>query len=423
MDRPKQDKSERNDVIHFHRELDPIKDSTVQLNHSVAKVVEEFRAEREETNRLISDINQLAKDMKADLVLSKLPESGDFQTNEAVDHALNDFSNTARAFPALNAEEYVVAILAGFVSVMIDIIFVGTPEVVKLYRGGENFDGSLLTSVLRKVGKNQNGEMPSVLQWFSDVCKVPYDISAWTGVVNPNNHRLRSFAHDPFLGLFFAVADILCGTTTCIDNEGHLRILISPKEVSTTEKFLAVFYYLGHIISDLCTTRGIPVPGFCLTQFFTNGTSDNSIAKIAERMYLDGYDLRHLVSTTVPVVVKNLIVEAYLFLNKDQTEIFLPVMEKERQALNRQLKREKMLFVANLTASTGNVIKFLSPPNCGNPCALNLAQWFELVKNSCSMLRAATRDRTAETVMANREAVQKNWDILLSGDKPPNSIS
>ena len=49
-----------------------------------------------------------------------------------------------------------------------------------------------------------------------------------------------------------------------------------------------------------------------------------------------------------------------------------------------------------------------------NPCALNLSQWFELIRRSCSMAKEAMRDRTAETVMENRDVIQKNWDLLLS---------
>ena len=175
-----------------------------------------------------------------------------------------------------------------------------------------------------------------------------------------------------------------------------------------------LFYYIGHIISDVCTARGIPVPGFCLTQFFTAGGRDDSLAKIAERMYLDGYDLRHLVSTAVPVAIKNLLIDAYLSLTRTPDNLFLSVAEQERQKLNAKLKREKMLFISDIVGSSGNAVKFLLPPNCGNPCALNLSQWFELIRRSCSMAKEAMRDRTAETVMENRDVLQKNWDLLLS---------
>ena len=77
---------------------------------------------------------------------------------------------------------------------------------------------------------------------------MPYDLSCIKGTVNPNNHRLRGLGHDPYLGLFFAVADIIMGTTTCIDNDGALRI-IPNYAASASEKILSVFYYLGQIVA------------------------------------------------------------------------------------------------------------------------------------------------------------------------------
>ena len=406
--------SKEKSIIQFQKDLSLIQSDVDQIKKACTDLEKERWEERETINALIAGINQLAEETGAEI---RLPELSDGQTSEIdvyIDQAICDFSHTDRVFPKLRSEEYVIASLAGIASIVIDVIFFFFSEVVKIYRGGERFDGSLLTAALRKIGKTADGELIPILQWFSDVCKVPYDLSLQKGVMNPNNHRLRSFAHDPFLGLFFAVADILCGTTTCIDEEGRLRVLLSPKEVPEQEKYLAVFYYIGHIISDVCTARGIPVPGFCLTQFFTAGGRDDSLAKIAERMYLDGYDLRHLVSTAVPVAIKNLLIDAYLSLTRTPDNLFLSVAEQERQKLNAKLKREKMLFISDIVGSSGNAVKFLLPPNCGNPCALNLSQWFELIRRSCSMAKEAMRDRTAETVMENRDVLQKNWDLLLS---------
>jgi hypothetical protein len=100
-------------------------------------------------------------------------------------------------------------------------------------------------------------------------------------VLTPNNHRLRSFAHDPFLGLFFAVVDIILGTTTCVNNDSKFTILVNTKKASTEQKWLVAIYYIGHIVSDISTARGIPILGFFLTQFFQTEVNDSSIAKIA----------------------------------------------------------------------------------------------------------------------------------------------
>lgn len=400
-------------VIAFQDSLGPLGESLAALEKSLSTTKEEMQKDRDRQNSLITELNSLTETIETGLYLAPLPDIGCTQTDEEVDSALLQISQSAKCFPALSGEEYVVSSVSGILSAIIDVVFVGTPEVVKLYKGGENFDGSILTGLLRKIGKDSNGELSPILQFLSDKCKVPYDIPAIKGVVTPNNHRLRSLGHDPFLGLFFAIADILMGTTTCIDNSGNLKILISQKNVPITEKFLSVFYYIGHIISDLFTARGIPVPGAFLTQFFTNGTSENSLAKIAERMYLDGYDMRHFASMSTPVIVKNLVVDSYLAITEQPVGLPISLAEKEYHDLNRRLKREKMMFISNAVATTGNAVKFLAPPNSGNPCALNMPQWMEMIRSSIQVVRIAMRDRTVESAIENRIAIDENWKKLM----------
>ncbi len=298
---------DRSDVIGFQDGLTPIEESLTALEESISTTRMEMQKDRERQNALISEMSAIAEALEMDLGLDPLPDISCSQVDKEVDSALLQISQSAKRFPALSGEEYVIAALSEILSIAIDVFLVGTPEVVKEYRGGENFDGSLLTGLVRKIGRRADGELRAFFQYLSDHCKVPYDSSAVTDTLTPNNHRLRGLAHDPFFGLFFAVADILMGTTTCIDNSGNLRILVNSHEFPASEKFLSVFYCIGHIASDLFTARGIPVPGAFLTQFFTNNGSDDSLAKIAERMYLDGYDMRHFASMSVPVLAKNIV--------------------------------------------------------------------------------------------------------------------
>lgn len=71
-----------------------------------------------------------------------------------------------------------------------------------------------------------------------------------------------------------------------------------------------------------------------------------------------------------------------------------------------------MKFFANSIATIGNAVKFVAPPNCGNPCALNIVQWMAFVQNSINMVAAKTRDSTAEEVMYNRQTINKRWEEL-----------
>lgn len=314
---------------------------------------------------------------------------------------------------SLSAVDVIVAIVSGVIASIIDIVFVGTPEVVKLYRGGENFDGSILTAALRKIGNGDEG-ISDITKWLSHKCVVPYDVSNEPGIVIPNNHRLRNPGHDPLIGLLFAVADILLGTATLIDNEGNVRIIVRDKDYPPQEKILSVVYYLGHLLSDLCTARGLPIPGFVLTQFFTSGESENSIAKVAEGMYLDGYDLRHLASMSTPVAVKNMVIDAYIYLfNTEDSNQFETIAEKEIHKNRSLAYKYRMRLVSDAVCCGGNVLKFFIPPTTGNITALNLPEWTSLITDTIAEAKYQLRDKSVEEALFNREIIQNNWEQLM----------
>ena len=312
---------------------------------------------------------------------------------------------------SLTVIDLIVSVVSGIVASVIDIVFVGTPEVVKIYKGGENFDGSILTKAIRSLGQGDD-TLSGMLDWCCEKCKVPYDISAKKGVVIPNNHRLRNFAHDPLIGMLFAIVDIIMGTGTFVDNKGNLRIVVNPKDYPQNEKVLALIYYFGHLLSDVCTARGLPIPGFVLTQFFA-GEDDSSVAAIAEQMYRDGYDLRHLASMSTPVLVKNLVIEIYLSLLRYNNEVILTLAEKEIINNKNEIYRYKLRLMSDAVCCGGNVLKFFIPPTMGNITALNISEWISLIQNSIVYLRYQIRDKSIEQVIFNREIISDNWNTIM----------
>jgi hypothetical protein len=404
-------------VIDFGRTIDPMVDDLKKAVQDITQIEADKKENRKELNDLMQRMQSLAADMRIPIEYIPPLDIEFEELNAQIDNLLlanPEYVNQKYAkFPKLSAQDTIVCSLTGILAVLIDVVFVGTPEVVKLYRGGENFDGSILTAALRKIGIDDDGNLAPLLKWLSDKCMVPYDISSEKGVVIPNNHRLRSLAHDPFFGLFFAVADIILGTTTCIDNNGNLTILVNANKAPTTEKWLAVFYYMGHIISDMCTARGIPIPGFFITQFFTDEIRNSSIAKKAEEMYLDGYDLRHMASMSVPVFVQEILINMYLKLIQESPDAIMTIGEREKDELDFKLKTQKMKFVSNAIATTGNAVKFVAPPSCGNPCSLNMVQWMAFIQNSITMIAAETRDFSVEEAMYNRAEIDARWRELL----------
>lgn len=402
-------------IIDFGQIIDPVKDGIRDIEKEIIEIRNHNAEERREIISLLQRMRLLTYNMEIPIEENPLLEEDCRFLNIQIDDLLKMPELASEKYvklPTLTTQDIIACSSAGLLSILIDVIFVGTPEVVKIYKGGENFDGSILTKVIREVDNDGNGKLSEILRWFSDRCKVPYDISLKRGILTPDNHRLRSLAHDPFFGLLFAVVDIILGTTTCINNNGNLTVVVNPNKEPTVDKWLAVFYYLGHIISDLCTTRGIPIPGFFTTQFFTAEISDSSIAGIAESMYKDGYDLRHMLSMSVPVLVKDVLINIYLKMTSETSPLIMSIYEREKHDLDFKLKTYKMKFIANSVATTGNAIKFIAPPSCGNPCALNVVQWMAFIQNSITMAAASTRDITLEEVIYNRQIINGRWKEL-----------
>ena len=407
---------EKSSILNFESIIEPVSNEIDKLVNQSSNFSDELETQSKELNELVVRLQSLSKTMKFNN--DEIINNPYFEFNNIVnlnfEKTLNSKKLKFKKFPELSAQDLIACIISGTISIIIDVVFVGTPDVVKLSKGGQQFDGSILTENIRNLGKEKDDPTYGIFKWLSDKCKVPYDISAITETLSPNNHRLRSLAHDPYFGLLFAIADIILGTTTCINNKGILTLLVNEKDTPITTKYLSVIYYLGHIISDINTSRGIPIPGFFLTQFFTNEVSDSSIAKIAEDMYINGNDLRHLASMSTPVYIKDMIIELYLKLNNLNSEVITSIADREKIELDKFLKKQKMLFITNLISTTGNTVKFLAPPSCGNPNSINIVQWMELIKNSITMVSAYTRDTTTEEVMLNRKNIDCIWDDLIS---------
>lgn len=404
---------EKDKVISFKGELDDIGRGLCEVNEKKTKV----NTQISDMGQKIEDTTRILQELSGDRILLDNSEETDVEEDiEALDNVIDSLSGVRlKGDIRLTAPDLVVGIIAGIIASVVDIVFVGTPEIVKIYKGGENFDGSILTGALRKIG-NGNDKLSEMLKWLSEKCKVPYDIPAKKGVVYPNNHRLRSFAHDPLIGLLFAVVDIILGTATVVDDNGRLRVLINSREYPASQKYLAVVYYLGHLLSDVCTARGLPVPGFIMTQFLSG--DDKSIARIAEQMYIDGYDLRHLASMETSVLIKNMITDAYCRICTPEAEGPVEtIAEKQIRENKQEMYRYKLRLVSDAVSCSGNVLKFFIPPTMGNMTALNLPEWISLIKDTIINFKYQLRDRNVEKVLANRDIISDNWYELLGEKK------
>jgi hypothetical protein len=382
------------------------------LNNSIADASHHQNDTMAEIQRSAEEIDELYKRLKNVPGIMRVLEEDEITNLDSALESLLPLNFKSKS--SITLPDITVAVLAGFVAAVIDIVFVGTPEVVRIYKGGENFDGSIFTTLLRKIGANE--DKGSILKWLSEKCKVPYDLSAMKDTVQPNNHRLRNPGHDPLIGLLFAVVDILMGTATLIDNKGGVKVVIRDDNYPPEEKLFAVVYYIGHLISDICTSRGLPIPGFFLTQFFTKGKygpNKESIAKIVENMYKDGYDLRHLLSMTSPVMVKDFIVSIYYYIFYHHNSEIVDSIANREIAKNKYIAHKfKLIAISDAIACSGNIVKFFLSGTAGNITAFNLSEWISLIKNGAISLKYDFRDKTVETAIYNRTTIDDNWKKL-----------
>mgnify|MGYP006270360583 CR=1 FL=1 len=321
--------------------------------------------------------------------------------------------------PPLSSLDYGIVGIAGFVAALVDFLIVKIPKDIN-YLGAYQQQGSHFTAWLKSLGVDENGKLNSFLKWCETVCKVPYDRSIDPNIpgFNPRTHRLLSLSHDPLFGLIFGILDIINGSMTTFDINGNIQI-IKTFDLSPKDKVFAPLLWLGHIISDMCTKIGVPIPGWGflqLLQFGSFGSNNQTIADISRWMYLNGYDLRHFISMSVPVAAIEIIVRGYHYLSSleapEQIEHSLhsSVASKELLQIESNLKLHKMLFLAHAVAASGNALKVFV--YSGNPLAINLTQWLFFLKESVNIIRDLMRDRTPEIIIRNRSKINQEWEEI-----------
>lgn len=318
--------------------------------------------------------------------------------------------------------DYLVSTIAGGLAVAVDFLVVKTPKTVTLGKGNDatKVEGSPLTGFLRSLGHDSDSKTWKWIEWLEKHCKVPYDksIDPLVKGLCPSSHRLHSAAHDPSpAGLLWAIKDVVNGTFTTIDKNGVIRVEKIGKGMGPIGLLVAPVLWLGHIISDIFTSAGIPIPGWTylqLLQFGSFGDKERTIADLARYMYYSGYDVRHLVTMSTTQAVIHLVVRVYHFLvnvkperMKQQSLLF----EKEYGRVKNNIKLHRMLFLSNSIALAGNISKIAIYE--GNPLAINIVVWGDFVKESVTQVQIENRlTKDFEKVIEQRHVIDENFEQL-----------
>ncbi len=340
----------------------------------------------------------------------------DFTHENDVIHDITELSFSDN----LSNSDIVVTCVAGGLAVLIDFLLVRIPKTTKIVRDGNiiNQKGSVLTDLIRQIGFDKNGKTSSWIKVLEKYFNVPYDKSIIEGEKGfyPKTHRLYSLAHDPSpSGLLWAIKDILCGTTSYIDKAGNLK-MVPATPASLKSKLFVPIIWIGHIISDIFTKAGVPIPGSCFLrtlQFGSFGEKRRTVGEVIEYMYLNGYDVRHLATMATSNAVIELIVRIYHCLTCERLHTLgkpIAIIQANKAMVEHRLT--KMRFYSYAIASCGNIGKLAAYQ--WNPLALNLTVWTEFLRTAVKEYeKSYGLESNYINAVKNQEKINANYENII----------
>ena len=233
--------------------------------------------------------------------------------------------------PSCDKYDYMIAGTAGLLAGIVDVLFVGVPG-----KGGlTSFTDDMANKSVERFAKINGWKGPregkdsvaSAIGFLERKYKVNYDHRHGGDVdglfkMSTKNHHIKNLAHSPDLvGLFFSLLDQFTSTAHFVD-EGRLISIDTDTFELKGGNFLAKGFsgfvnWLGHLFSDLAGSSGaiergsgIPIPFFSLLQFMDFGEfgqHKQTFAKVSVQVFEQGYDFRHGMALSIPVLIAELI--------------------------------------------------------------------------------------------------------------------
>lgn len=342
--------------------------------------------------------------------------------NYEIDNALFSMGDKTKSDKELdlNKVDLLVSCLAGGLAVLVDFLIVKVPKDMNIKLNGDNIhhEGSPLTELFRKIGTDKDGNEAKWIKTLEKWFHVNYDFSIKGDIqgMYPKNHRAYSLGHDPgILGLIWGIKDIVCGTFSYIDKKGVLRIdKVAPTDLKKV--FYAPCLWLGHIISDVFTKQGIPIPGTSvlrMLQVGSFGEKDRTVGELVTYMYEQGYDLRHLATMSTCKLTIDIVINIYSFLViRQEVDTTQPFFEADYIRVKNEQKKQKMLFTAYSIAIAGNIGKVAAYQ--GSPFAINTAIWYQFTREAITQVVIRTDDgKYAIEAIENRHLIDETFERLL----------
>ena len=375
-----------------------------------------------------------------------------FLSRDEIQAINRSFSESLNQKVACDRLDYALACACGIISGLIDILLVKTPHEGII---GETTDQMFDKAVIALAGKKKNGEersIASAIAFFENKAKVTYDqaktqeitkhlADGFTDTIkhlSTQNHHAKSLSHYPdIFGLISSICNQFTNTSTFLDT-GKGRITIINGSDSTLELqgntlpakiFSGFVNWLFHCISDVAGSSGnrgpgagpgtgLPTPFTEFFQFCNFGKLKNekgqnqTIATVMVKVYEEGYDLRHGVSTSVPVLVNDLLLRAVFVIKQHFYEdvSWTDLLRKKNED-----KLQRMISVGTgalclldlseaAITSWGNWVVFFSH--------LNIRAWNRLAIQGVKELHILSDREMHNIEMIESEITEKREELL-----------
>lgn len=351
--------------------------------------------------------------------------------------------------------DYALSAACGLISGLVDIVFAASPGEGLAGKAVDNsFDAAVIRFAKSLKGTDDKGNIvqlwnpragnegnvSSAMGFLERQFSVGYDQSKSADTLGaiksmiPKNHHAKSAAHYPdLIGLVASISNQFTDTSTFFDSSSG-QIVIVPGTGNGVELkgstpaakvFAGAVNWFGHCMSDVSGSSGakgrgsgLPMPFWEFFELCDFGRFPNekrqwrSFATVMTQVYEQGYDLRHGVTTTFPVLVNELMVRAVYTL-KRHFGAGLPWGECLPAGSSPELQRMLTVGVGSMclmdlghaaVTSWGNWVKFFGE--------LNITAWARFGMQGARELQMVAERDTRNLLDANGD-ISEEWSRLL----------
>lgn len=320
----------------------------------------------------------------------------------AVDKKIDEHIACFNSKYALDSWDYAIAGVCGLFAAILDLLCVRAPP-KPTAKWNKEVDGICNQWVQKSFNKLIPPELSDAL---SKSCTIGApDTSIWSNligapekIINPQNHRLKSLAHDPLLGFFFGVRDMINGECTVVVN-GGIKSYSSTKASPGGSIFQLMGRMFGHLLSDVNAASakgnrgmGLPAPFMGLLRMCESVPIGNSdFGKQIEWMYVNGYDFRQFAVSSVPMAIMEVMLRVF-YAVKQMTVHNVSFGETmiDTMPFRMNPRFRMMLAISYGTSSAVNAGKMYITKNIMNA---NYASWLGLTWNGFHALKWSLIDR------------------------------